>query len=88
MDSKLNRWIVTRDLIDDGKMTGARSRGVATGVMPEDLPVWFRVFDDDRNLYFEGRMDTADFEPLDDLGRAYGATTLKYREPGKPWIQL
>lgn len=26
MDSKLNRWIVTRDLIDDGKMTGARTR--------------------------------------------------------------
>lgn len=56
--------------------------------MPEDLPVWFRIFDDDRNLYFEGRMDCADFEPLDDLGRAYGATTLKYREPGKPWVQL
>jgi hypothetical protein len=84
----MGRWIVTRDLIDDGKMTGARSGCTSRNVMPEDLPVWFRIFDGDRNLYFEGRMDEASFAPLDDLGAAYGATELKYREPGKPWIIL
>lgn len=85
-----NHWIVTRDLIDDGKMLGARSQLTPIGMTEDQLPVWFRVFDGDGNLYFEGKMAMADFEPLDELGRAYGATELKYRDPadGNVWRVL
>lgn len=61
----------------------------------------FRLRDDDNIVYFEGRIIVADpdehggeimFAPLEDLGRAYGAVDIQYRERtdagGTKWASL
>ena len=93
-------WIITRDSIS-GK-AGGRS---ATGVLgPRNAPIdlvealkagngrSFRMLDDDREVYYHGRIivhDTAgldcvgselDFRPLDDFGTPdSGCTMIEYR---------
>ena len=40
----------------------------------------FRMFDDDGELYYEGRCTIESFAPLDDFGMPNaGCTTIKYR---------
>lgn len=39
----------------------------------------FRLFDDDRVMYFEGFSKKKwDFQPLDDFGISYGCTEIQY----------
>lgn len=52
----------------------------------------FRIYDDDGNLYCQGRIigEYDGFEPLDDYARpSLGATEIHYREgPNQVWQQL
>lgn len=44
----------------------------------------FRMYDDDRNLYFEGLSKlNFSFDPLDELGYSTGCTEIHYLENGK-----
>lgn len=49
----------------------------------------FRLYDDDGNLYYEGRSDdSSSFDPLDDYGMPNaGAVDIRYLENGK-WETL
>lgn len=60
----------------------------------------FRCLDDDRNVYFEGRLiieredpdDETDFHPLYDLGEGYGCVDIQYRTENEngdiKWVSL
>lgn len=50
-------------------------------------PIKFILLDDDDVIYFEGYMSDYTFEPLDELGEAYGCTELRYFENDR-WIIL
>jgi hypothetical protein len=88
----MNHWAIRHDLVD-GTAPAERggniweSRGFPRAFTNQDLPVEFQLLDDDGNCYFLGRMQVADFDPLDDFGRSYGCTELRYRENGG-WHQL
>ncbi len=75
-----NHWIITKDHIPDGSdRTGYKSPSFPQDLDPNSLPIKFRMYDDDGNLYYEGRMTEADFEPLDDFGRPdAGCTELRF----------
>ncbi len=84
-------WRIDKDLITpEGKV------GNGVGVMGPagcnmalcarlndyDVGVAFRMYDDDHNLYYEGRIigDYEGFEPMDDYGTPNaGCTGIKYR---------
>ena len=82
--SRLNEWVVTKDIIDNGCMEGA---GSYDDIDPKTLPDKFKLFDDDDNCYFRGKFDMencgeeGEFAPLDNLGAAYGCTYLMYMTP-------
>lgn len=56
----------------------------------------FRMLDDDGLVYCHGRIITrdedaegeVDFQPLHDLGEAYGCTEIHYRNANNQWEQL
>ena len=52
-----------------------------------ELHYSFRLYDDDGVLYFEGRSNSATFDPLDDYGIAFGCTEIRYLRDGV-WEQL
>ncbi len=84
------RWIITKDIIDDGDDNGIMS---FDGPPRENFPSKkFRMFDDDGELYYEGIAEPDDecseFEPLDDYGMPNaGCTEIKYFENGE-WETL
>lgn len=43
-----NQWMITEDKINDGESKGLKSYGFKPGV---DMPVRFKMFDDDNNLW-------------------------------------
>lgn len=72
------RWIVTKDHIDDGannKLFGPRNADPCL----KSEPSRFSLYDDDGECYFEGMLygDYSGFEPLDDLGAAWGCTEIR-----------
>jgi len=73
------KWEITKDYInDDDSEIGTQGGNVDLVSRKEGR---FRMYDDDANLYFEGKIhgNFAGFEPLDDLGMpGYGCTTIKY----------
>jgi hypothetical protein len=97
-------WIITKDHLFDGDTTDRDEAGT-TG--PRDAPAGllarlaagegreFRIYDDDEELYYAGRILTAgepgsedDFGPLDDWGTPNaGATEIRYLAGGK-WETL
>jgi len=81
----MNHWIITKDHIDS-KLVGIKSRSFPADLKPENMPVRFKMYDDDRQLYCEGRMMECDFDPLDDFGMGgLGCTELQYSKNGKPF---
>lgn len=81
-------WIVTKDYI--GSDTVGEVRDVSV-VGPRSVSdelaarlcagegVRFKMYDDDNELYYEGRAINCDFEPLDDYGTPNaGATSIWY----------
>ena len=91
-------WIIMVDHItdSDGKSrVGCRSPGWSEAKAAElgqarYAPHGFRLYDDDGNLYYEGRSTVVDsFAPLDDLGTPdAGCTEIRYWRPGGTWESL
>ena len=84
-----NEWLVNYDHLDN------RSRFVVSSKDLELRPNinirklqktshQVQFFDGDGELYFLGRMETADFHPLDEFGIDYGCTELKFYDPSDP----
>lgn len=73
------RWKVTKDFINDDD--GALGiQGGNESLVSRKEGTW-RMYDDDNNLYFEGKIygNFSGFEPLDDFGLGgYGCTTMRY----------
>jgi hypothetical protein len=85
-------WIIDIDHIADADAKPA-SNANAVGLSGPDhytgtgqeLTHRFRMLDDDRELYYEGRSgNSSDFGPLNDFGMPNaGATIIQYFESGK-----
>ena len=85
-------WVITRDLIDEGRANGeVGPRGAGAG---PDKGARFRMLGDDDEVYYYGRIDGdyTGFEPLDDFGTPHaGCTTIEYYEVGNglgKWVRL
>lgn len=89
----MNPWIIDVDHIAE---PGARPRTNmnAVGVRGpwnyegdgSELTVRFRMFDDDKHLYYEGRSKEIGFEPLDDFGMPNaGCTYIEYLNNEGQW---
>lgn len=80
-------WIIDKDHIGDSN-SKPTTLGNALGLMGpgsykgdgSELTCKFRMYDDDGELYYEGRSgDSSDFGPLDDFGMPNaGATRIDY----------
>ena len=93
------KWIITKDHTanpEDKPGTNMNAVGVSYSETDSDGFVTlinkteFRMYDDDKNLYFEGFIygDFDGFEPLDDFGAPKaGATTIFLFEKNK-WNQV
>lgn len=80
-------YIITHNLID------CKPPKEITDEIVKKFPVKFRLFDDDGELYFEGRMSgnegQDEFEPEDEIGVGYGCTETKlFNEDTKQWEVL
>jgi len=80
-------WIITRDVLFkkgnneewETDATGTMGGHDTTFTKEENLKgVTFQMFDDDMNLYYEGKIigDYDGFEPLDDFGMPNAGCTL------------
>ena len=87
------RWIILEDLIDNGDYLGCSG---ADGVPNKsDEITRFRILDDDDIVYFKGNAALKscgeraeeEFEPLDEVGAGFGATSIEYFEAGE-WTPL
>ncbi|RLC24905.1 MAG: hypothetical protein DRH93_03360 [Deltaproteobacteria bacterium] len=92
-----NQWKITKDLINKPLSRGSDSYCYGTELgttskvfeMGRPMPVKFRLYDDDENLYFEGVMEEEDFHPLDDIGTpGYGCTGIRTSVNNKPFRVL
>jgi hypothetical protein len=82
-------WVVTYDHLEEQKANvfgpaGAREEDLARCIQP------FRLYDDDGELYYSGRMSVeCDFEPLDDYGTPNsGATRIDILNDNGEWETL
>jgi hypothetical protein len=89
----MNHWIITTDFIEPsnnrrGEWLYASPRFPGNFTVA-NLPIEFRLYDGDGNLYYEGRMQNEDFDPLDDFGGPNaGCTEIKTRSAGGAWTTL
>lgn len=84
-------WIIDQDHVADDEFpegtnlnaVGKRSRDKSE----KGLFCKFKMFDDDGNLYYEGRADEIfDMSPLDDFGKGNaGCTEIRYLQ-GEEWV--
>ena len=88
------KWVITSvsgtdDMIqsNDGKGTGNHPIDRA-----DELPYKFKLFDDDGELYYEGksndRNSEAAFEPLDWATHYAGCTEIQYQQDNGNWETL
>lgn len=86
-------WILTRNVLDEGQ---PEDMECGPAVLPRsddyiegaELPIKFRLLDDDREVYYEGQGNDAwlngpeeiAFAPLDWATGFAGATELQYRD--------
>ncbi|MCP4570567.1 MAG: hypothetical protein GY841_23530 [FCB group bacterium] len=83
------KWIITKDIICDGDDDGVRGPTTPEGLDPKALPYRFKMYDDDGELYYEGRASSESFDPLDDFGTPNtGCTEIKYSKGGGPFETL
>ncbi len=88
--NETNNWIVLKDHLENEDVFISSipiivPKKMTFGKMMENYPVQFKLYDDDGELYYSGRMQAEDFEPLDNFGIGSGCTTLKYRQGNDPW---
>jgi hypothetical protein len=86
-------WVVDKDHLDNKDVSVLGPRGISkkleSALMAGEGKA-FRMFDDDNELYFSGRIigDFDGFEPLDDYGEpGFGCTDIRYIENGN-WESL
>jgi hypothetical protein len=90
------RWMILKDHIS---RPGERTRiGVSGGMVnpsveeAKKLPYEFRLYDDDGNLYYEGRSDDRDsedaFHPLDYGESDAGCVRIDYKQDDGTWETL
>jgi hypothetical protein len=80
----MNHWVITKEWIDDKRAVGLTNTKKAAIMQLSEFPYQFRMYDDDGNLYYEGRMTELDFGPLDDYGMPNaGCTELWHLNDGK-----
>lgn len=86
-------WMITRDILDDipAKVIGPGTAPVALVqrlTAGEGQP--FRLFDDDGELYYEGRIigEFDGFEPLDDYGMPNAGCTSIQLQTEKGWVDV
>ena len=98
------RWIITRDHIyerfkaecPDGFEPPYRNDAGTCSVgnifadtdIKKELPFLFKIYDDDGELYYEGRSDEEEFEPLDWATWNAGATEIHYKQEDGSWARL
>jgi hypothetical protein len=88
----LTIWRIDKDHLAEGD-GGSPIPSRAGMMVPRDadpttkLPHRFKIYDDDDELYYEGRSSRIDFEPLDWAMWDAGATRIDYLENGK-WVTL
>ena len=90
-------WVITKDHINDGesegygRTMGAREPGPIRDHITKNGQA-FRLFDDDGELYYEGRFlmgeNHTGFEPLDWAMNNAGCTEIKFYEHQKGWRTL
>jgi hypothetical protein len=89
------RWVITQDLetppdekniVGHGSPGAGRNRTERLAVAPS-LPFEFRLLDDDGNVYYVGRANDQDFDPLDWAKGYAGCTEIQFRN-GKQWETL
>lgn len=81
-----NQWIIDKDIIEHGETDGTKCAGYDEAMK---MPVKFKMYDDDGNLYFEGRMQEHDFHPLDEFGMpSYGCTYIETKRDDGTWEVL
>ena len=70
-------YIITHNIID------GEDRRERTATELKQFTHFFRLYDDDGELYFTGYSDDSESErafiPLDAIGASYGCTEIKYR---------
>lgn len=81
-------WIIDVDLLEDGADVGTMGPGAISPEIEARLlkgeGLAFRLYSDDRELYYEGRIittekDGEEFQPLDDFGAPNaGCTYIMY----------
>lgn len=72
-------WKITADYIENGRRIGTCSRDwTEEGAANVPLLLPFRMYDDDKNLYYEGVIDdeSSGLEPLDDFGTPNAGCTM------------
>lgn len=84
-------WIITKDhlaseLTKPRVGCGCYDRAILTAALMEQLPFHFRLYDDDDQLYYEGRSNDctsqAAFRPLDWAVADSGCTRIDYSSDG------
>jgi len=85
-------WVIDFDYIDNPLGMSVKNLFGPRDATEEDLVFCtqkFRMYDDDGNLYYQGRMsDSCDFEPLDHYGMPNaGCTEIRLLE-GDKWVTL
>lgn len=89
------KWMITKDLIFDPKWDERTRVGFnnfnGTLDVEKELPVKFRLLDDDKIVYYEGQMAKCDteaiFAPLDWAMNDAGCTELQIFEKGS-WVSV
>jgi hypothetical protein len=82
-------FLITKDLINTDPFEPT-CIGVTSSdyILDTDLPYQFRILDGDKEVYFYGLSDdNSSFDPLDNLGTAFGCTSIEYLENGE-WKEL
>ena len=82
-------WVITKDHVSSAGEKSDEGR-CSTGY-PHVRGPWheFRIYDDDGELYYEGKSSSKSFDPLDDFGTPNaGATSIAYRNKSGEWVVL
>lgn len=95
------QWIITKDHVTDADDHARHAAGDPCGLPSReglrfggyqgdgsDLPHHWRAYDDDGELYYEGRASEESFDPLDWARWDAGAVEIRYRQPNGRWEEL
>ena len=91
MPKRNQDWIITKDHLE-----GVIYKTKNDFSNPKKFEIYFELYDDDDNLYFEGYMTRAlydqgeaIFAPLDDFGMpGYGCTYIKVKNPKTKKLEI